>query len=124
MVRGYHGRGVLKYTSPFLKTKTMKALVINPNEKTATITEIDGGKDNILQSLYKTIGCQYVDRVVLTDRHDLWVDDEGLYAQDSKSFMIGDTIIKGIGVVLGYTKGGRSVAFNPSLPLPKIRFEK
>lgn len=102
----------------------MKALVINPNTKTATITEIDGGKDNILQSLYKTIGCRYVDRVVLSDRHDLWVDDEGLYDPDSKSFMIGDTIIKGIGVVLGYTKTGRSTAFNPSLPIPKIRFEK
>lgn len=102
----------------------MKALVINPNEKTATITDINGGEDNILQSLYDTIGCQYVDRVVLTDRHDLWVDDEGLYNTESKSFMIGDTIIKGIGVVLGYTKTGRSVAFNPSLPLPKIRFEK
>lgn len=50
------------------------ALVIRED----SIEEITLGEDSLTQ-MYRAIGCDRVDCVGLTDRIDMWIDDEGLY---------------------------------------------
>jgi len=55
------------------------ALVLHPD---GTITEISfkAGGDH-LALMREHIGCSLVDCVALTSRIDMWIDEEGLYAQ-------------------------------------------
>lgn len=51
------------------------ALVLHPD---GNIAEIDLSGDS-LTAMRNAIGCRLVDVVSLTDRIDMWIDDEGLY---------------------------------------------
>ncbi len=92
-------------TTPF----PMKAILIDVTTQTVTDVEIEEG----VSALYKAIGCQCVDRVVLDDGTDLWIDDEGLLHQPQPpKFRIGgyDHTFAGNGLICGYTAEGHTVS--------------
>lgn len=55
-------------------------LVIRPDGEIFDIN-LQSSDSTTLQQLREHIGCSTVDRVALTDRIDMWLDDEGLYTQ-------------------------------------------
>lgn len=56
------------------------AIIIYPNGDVTDLTlPTDTGEN--LAALREAIGCDMVDVVALTDRWDMWIDDEGLYTQ-------------------------------------------
>ncbi len=88
---------------------TIKALLINPVARTVsqvTIKETPG----LLAAMRVHLGCQWVDRMQLTPREDLWIDDEGRYAYPNPHgyFKIGGQVICGRGLVLGHNGDGES----------------
>ena len=56
------------------------ALVLHPDGDVMELNLPANVKDN-LTTLRKAIGCRLVDVVALTDRLDMWIDDEGVYEQ-------------------------------------------
>lgn len=54
------------------------SIVLRPN---GDIEEINLPEEGSRFMMYKAIGCERVDVVRLTDRLDMWVDDEFLYNQ-------------------------------------------
>jgi hypothetical protein len=55
------------------------ALVIHPDGEIVEVN-LNPGADH-LALMREHLDCRYVDVVALTDRLDMWIDDEGLYAQ-------------------------------------------
>lgn len=80
----------------------MRAILIDPIER--SITEIE--HDDSLP-IAAHLGCDWIDRVALTPRDDLWIDDEGrlVYPHPSGYFKIGGHIMCGRGLVLGHEDG-------------------
>jgi hypothetical protein len=92
-------------------SKTMKAILINPTEKTVTDFELAKG----LKAMYTAIDCQCVTRVVLNNKDDLWLDDEGLLQapQPPKFKFVGsDTVFTGNGLICGYNGEGETISTN------------
>jgi hypothetical protein len=56
------------------------ALVIHPDGDIMELNLPANVHDN-LTTMCKVIGCRLVDVVALTDRLDMWLDDEGIYEQ-------------------------------------------
>ena len=55
----------------------MRAILINPEDKTVTEVDYDGD----YKSIYKLIGCSTFDVVRTSTSNDgIYIDDEGLYA--------------------------------------------
>jgi hypothetical protein len=65
----------------------MKAILIDPASKTATETEYDG----TLDSLYRLLGCAYVDYVRLNDDNGIFVDDDGLLNEHHRHIFVIET---------------------------------
>ena len=91
----------------------MRAILIDPEDKTVTEVDYDGD----YKSIYKLIGCSTFDVVRTSTSNDgIYIDDEGLYAKDQAfwSYRYNDTHepIKLInkGLVLGCDDEGDSVA--------------
>ncbi len=99
----------------------MKGILIDVENKEVKEVEVD--KKNILDSMYKHIGCQLVDRVGLNRSDDLWVDDEGLLTvnEDSKffSFRGYPSPLVGNGLILGHDGMGESI--EPKITIEEVR---
>ncbi|WP_171075239.1 DUF3846 domain-containing protein [Nonomuraea basaltis] len=54
------------------------AYVLHPDGDLLKVNLPDNGHDR-LHTMYKVLGCSYVDVVRLTDNLDMWLDDMGLY---------------------------------------------
>lgn len=95
----------------------MKAIKIDPKTQTVSEIQLEG---EVWKALVKETGGQLVDRVAFKD-FDVWVDDEGLYAQDLYIFkMLGYTgIFFGTAVVCGYTPDGKTI--EPKVSVEEIR---
>lgn len=57
------------------------ALVLHPDGDVMELNLPTNVHDN-LTTMCKVIGCRLVDVVALTDRLDMWLDEEGLYQQE------------------------------------------
>lgn len=89
----------------------MKAIKIDVAARTVTDIDLAPGLDY----LYTTIGCTCVDRVVLDDETDLWLDDEGLLhnPQPAKFSISGfDRPFAGNGLICGYNASGETISTN------------
>ena len=91
----------------------MRAILINPNNKTVKEVDYDGD----YKSIYKLIGCSTFDIVRIPVGLDgIYIDDEGLYAKDQTfwSYRYNGTHapIKLVnkGLVLGCNDEGDSIA--------------
>lgn len=88
-------------------------LLINPYDKTITPIYWDGE----LSSLYAILGCSCV-AVASCGRYDLFVDEEGLFKQDQKFFVISDYIFQplaGMALVVGADVDGNTIPPNITL---------
>lgn len=56
------------------------ALVIHPDGEIIDVN-LKPDADNHLALMREHLGCRLVDVVALTDRLDMWLDDEGIYTQ-------------------------------------------
>ena len=86
----------------------MKAIFIDVTAQTVTDITLKPG----ISAMYKAINCQCVDRVVLDDETDLWIDDEGLlHEPQPPKFKIGgyDTTFSGNGLICGYNSEGETI---------------
>lgn len=99
--------------SPIYQLLTMfdklKAIKIDVEKREVHEVEIEQGLD----ALCRAIGCQFVDRVWLTEGNMLWVDDNGLLKepQADKFGLIGyGNLLAGDGIILGSDEEGRSVS--------------
>lgn len=87
----------------------MKAIVINPFEKTVTETDIPQGDYKAIQ---KAIGDHYIEGVRFDPKHLVYIDEEGLLRDLTKQkfFIIKGypNPLAGIGCILGVTRSGNS----------------
>jgi hypothetical protein len=84
----------------------MQTFIIDPETRSITEAETDGS----IQDIYKLIGCNLIDIVMLNDAEDvLYVDDEGLY-NSPHFFKFGDypNPLAGKSLVLGTDSEGES----------------
>lgn len=84
----------------------MRAILINPFDRTVTEIEVSGD----WRSVSEAVGADYLDLVKLDQRHDLWVDDEGLFKEDQQLFWIQGfpAPLAGMAVILGHDNRGES----------------
>lgn len=79
-----------------------RVIVISPKDKKIEAIDMPENEDT-LKFLYKTIGCELVDKLTLDETHDLIVDDEGLFKEELYAFQIGEARLVGNAVVMGLT---------------------
>lgn len=88
----------------------MKAILIDPINKTVQYVENEGGLD----AIRKAIDTQYVERVTLGVRHEaIWIDEEGrINGKGEKvgGFNIGPFDIAGKGLILDCNEAGDEIA--------------
>ena len=102
----------------------MKAILINVTDE--TVQQVEISDDNVLQDMYKHIGCSTVQVAMdIEDNSDsVYVDEEGLFVMDndSKFFTIkgGHQPFIGNGLVVGldYTDG---VSVDCHTPVEELR---
>jgi hypothetical protein len=87
----------------------MKAILIDVYNENVRQVEVDDNDQ--LNSMYKHINCETVDRVQINDHDDIWVDDEGLLnlTKDSKFFTYEGRLLAGNGLVMGCDRMGESI---------------
>lgn len=87
----------------------INAIKIDVETQTVYAVEIDNG----LTGLYTAIGCTCVDRIVLDNRNDLWIDDEALLQnpQPDKFSLKGFVRpLAGNALICGYTSEGETIS--------------
>lgn len=67
-----------------MKPETVRGILIDPDKQ--EVKEVTFS--NNLEGYYELLGCDLIDRVSIDDRHDLVVDDEGLYKGHETAFSI------------------------------------
>lgn len=88
-------------------------LLINPYDKTIAPVYWDGE----LSSLYAILGCSCV-AVASCGRYDLFVDDEGLFKQNQKFFVVSDYMyqpLAGMALAVGVDEKGNTIPPNITL---------
>ena len=101
------------------ETKKLNGILIDPYLKKVTNVKVD--KDKTLTDMYKHIGCSMVEVVSFSDRHDLWVDEEGLLERDQRFFKVHNLpfghpgIIAGRGLILGVGYDGDTISCDLSI---------
>ena len=98
----------------------MKAILVDVHNECVKPVVIDD--NDVLNSMYKHIGCSLVDRVQINDHDDIWVDDEGLLSIDnnSKFFTFGKSQpLCGNGLIMGVDRMGESI--DPTITIDKVR---
>lgn len=100
----------------------MRYLIIDPSESAITERVADGVID--LDRLRQLIGCEWVQRLSIDDRTDLWVDEEYLLTADQNShfFHFGKSgnLLGGRAVVCGLSPGGNSIGLKPHITIDVI----
>ena len=108
----------------------LNGILIDPFLK--KVTNVNVGTDNILQDMYKHIGCSMVEVVSFGDVNDLWVDEEGLMKGDQRFFKVSDLpfghhgVIAGRALLLkcGDTGGCESTTLTIEDVTPRITWDK
>ena len=111
------------------ETKILNGILIDPFLKKVTNVKVD--KDKTLTDMYKHIGCSMVEVVSFSDRHDLWVDEEGLLERDQRFFKVHNLpfghpgIIAGRALILGVGDEGETKSANLFIAdiLPRISWD-
>lgn len=99
----------------------MRAVLIDPAKRTVseltllanTPFQSRGKRSKILLTeMYGLLDCTMVDAVHFNGtNHDVWVDDEGLFVNEQKFFMLSDfpNPLPGRGIVLGHDASGNTI---------------
>ena len=87
--------------------KNIRGILINPADQ--TVTEVILNQNDYLQGINENLDCQLVDRIVLDDQNDLWVDDEGFMVRGNPLSTLQREWFAGRGLILGYDDEGNSV---------------
>ena len=103
--------------------KKITAIKIDVEKQEVYSIEIDKG----LKGLYTAIGCTCVDRIVLDDRNDLWLDDEGLLKNPQPDkFSVKGYVrpLAGNALICGYNRDGETISttLKPEQIQPLITF--
>jgi hypothetical protein len=104
--------------------KPIVGILIDPWKRSVTQVLCQSG-DAALYDMYKFIGCDCIDRVVWPvpkSTNDIWVDDNGLlYEPMPATFHVRGypQPLAGRGLVLGFTRSGRSVSTTLTVDLVK-----
>lgn len=91
-----------------MNTKQMRAILIDPTEKTITEVEHDGSLD----SLYRLVGAKPIDIRPCGTNVVLVIDDEGLFKEDQRFFSIlgaPDFIFAGKALLMGNSDFGEAI---------------
>ena len=88
----------------------MKGILINPFDETVKDVNILGN----IEEIYLLTECSTFDVVSLSEKDDLYVDDEGLL-KDNRYFTIYDKPIAGKSLIMGHDVEGNSISTNLSL---------
>ena len=88
----------------------MKGILINPFDETIKEVSILGN----LEDIYLLTECSTFDVVSLSEKDDLYVDDEGLL-KDNRYFTIYDKPIAGKSLIMGHDDEGNSISTTLSL---------
>lgn len=83
----------------------MNAILIDPSDQSISRVEYNGE----ITDLYSLIDCRMFTVVSVTEDHDLFLDDEGMYREDQSYFMVNGypQPLAGKAVMLGHDgKGG------------------
>ena len=88
----------------------MKAILINPFDETVKEVNILGN----IEDIYLLTECSTFDVVALSDKDDLYVDDEGLL-KDNRYFTIYGKTLAGKGLIMAHDVEGNSISTTLSL---------
>ena len=88
----------------------MKGILINPFDETVKEVSILGN----IEDIYLLTECSTFDVVALSEKDDLYVDDEGLL-KDNRYFTIYGKPIAGRGLIMSHDVEGNSVSTTLSL---------
>ena len=88
----------------------MKGILINPFDETIKEVNILGNAEDV----YLLTECSTFDVVALSDKDDLYVDDEGLL-KDNRYFTIYGKPLAGKSLIMGHDDEGNTVSTNLSL---------
>lgn len=99
------------------------AILINPKTRTISVVELTAGGSNDdeqlsqhMKEMYALIGCTNFDvACTVDDKHDLYIDDEGLYKPAQAFFAfesehMGEMPFAGNGLIIGFDKATGSSA--------------
>lgn len=87
----------------------LNAIIINPLIRTVTAQKIE----STLQGMYAALAVDpawsgTMERVLLDQAHDLWLDENGCLAPGRPVFLIHDHPIAGVGMILSHDDEGES----------------
>ena len=88
----------------------MRGILINPFDETIKEVKISGN----IEDIYLLTECRTFDIVALSDKDDLYVDDEGLL-YDNRYFTIYGKAIAGRGLIMAHDDEGNSISTTLSL---------
>jgi len=88
----------------------MKGILINPFDETVKEVNLLGN----IEEIYLLTECKTFDIVALSDKDDLYVDDEGLL-YDNRYFTIYGKAIAGRGLIMAHDDEGSSISTTFSL---------
>ena len=88
----------------------MRGILINPFDETIKEVNISGN----IEDIYLLTECRTFDIVALSDKDDLYVDDEGLL-YDNRYFTIYGKAIAGRGLIMAHDDEGNSISTTLSL---------
>lgn len=97
----------------------MKGIFIDAKKRQVTEVEIEKG----LQPIYDLLGIETFECVYIDDKETIYVDEEGLYKDDTEWFFFEGTHqpIRGNGLILSTDDDGESVSTNLSLEYVKSK---
>jgi len=91
----------------------MKQFIIEIDPRTKSISKVEFSNEIVdLQDLYTSLECDIVERIVLNDSLDLWIDEEGLLGDAAERighFNLGEYQFVGKGLICGYTQDGDNI---------------
>jgi len=86
----------------------MKGYLINPFDQTVKPVILSDIESNLKQ-IYTLCDCKLIDAVYSIDDHTVYVDDEGLYVENTRYFKLDGQPLAGKALVLGVNEDGDSI---------------
>ena len=93
----------------------MKGILINPFDETIKEAVYTGD----YREIYDLVECRTFDCVYLDNREVLYIDDEGLLVDETRSFTINNRVLAGKGLILGSDKDGETADVGLTLQMVK-----